>query len=45
MTAPVMVPAPADEPEAATIDWLLDQTRNGYETDYRAWARSVAATA
>ena len=45
MTAPVMAPAPADEPEAATIEWLLDTTRNGYETDYRAWARSAASLA
>lgn len=45
MTAPVMAPVPADEPEAATIEWLLDTTRNGYEHDYRAWARSAASLA
>jgi hypothetical protein len=45
VTAPVMTPAPADEPEAATIEWLLDATRNGYEHDYRAWGRAAAALA
>jgi len=45
VTAPVMTPAPADEPQAATIEWLLDQTRNGYDHDYRAWGRAVAALA
>lgn len=45
MTAPVLIPAPADEPEAVTIDWLLTATRNGYDHDYRAWGRAAAALA
>lgn len=45
MTAPVLIPAPSEEPTPVTVEWILDQTRNGYETDYRAWGRAAAALA
>lgn len=45
MTAPVMAPAPSEDSHPLTVDWILDQTRNGYDTDYRQWARSAASLA
>ena len=45
MTAPVLTPAPADDDRPVNVEWLLDQTRNGYETDYRAWGRAAATLA
>lgn len=45
MTAPTLTPAPADGDQPATVEWVLDATRNGYEHDYRAWGRSAAALA